>query len=407
MAKTTRTLNPLHFEDLEPHRFEDLIRQLAYDFRPWKRLEPTGRLGSDDGIDIRGLESVVAEDIALAEGDEEEERPGMIERLWTIQCKREKSVHPADIKKIIKDAIPEGGQAPYGFILAAACDFSKKSRDTFILELRDRGVEEFYLWGKADLEDMLFLPKNDHLLFAYFGISLQIRRRAVRTEIRSRLATMKSIRKIFEDDKHSIYSPGAFIDATIAAPNSVHEIHSLVDDRKIVFCKVADYLPGSLLVLVAQYHAYADDERIKWDAILAENVIAANNQMIPWSLREPNGGKRSVNSWAEMEKVEKGNRAWLKVYKFIEYERIVAVDKEGHSWLEGPHLYVEPLPTDGLFGPGEHVSMGPDNQYASWHFYPLDEHRIEVFPADMRTFDPTAFHSPPEGEPNDSDDDRG
>lgn len=39
---TTKTLNPIHFEDLEPHRFEDLIRQLLYDFKNWKSLEATG-----------------------------------------------------------------------------------------------------------------------------------------------------------------------------------------------------------------------------------------------------------------------------------------------------------------------------------------------------------------------------
>ena len=39
MVTTTRTIGPLHLEDLEPHRFEDLIRQLLYDFRPWNRLE--------------------------------------------------------------------------------------------------------------------------------------------------------------------------------------------------------------------------------------------------------------------------------------------------------------------------------------------------------------------------------
>jgi len=42
---TTKTLNPLPFQDLEPHRFEDLVRQLAYDFRRWKSLEAVGRGG--------------------------------------------------------------------------------------------------------------------------------------------------------------------------------------------------------------------------------------------------------------------------------------------------------------------------------------------------------------------------
>jgi hypothetical protein len=83
--RTTRTLNPLPFEHLEPHRFEDLIRQLVYDFRPWKRLEPTGRLGADDGIDIRGVEAVLVELPVDGGGEEEEDRPGTIERFWTIQ----------------------------------------------------------------------------------------------------------------------------------------------------------------------------------------------------------------------------------------------------------------------------------------------------------------------------------
>ena len=39
----TRTLNPLPFDDLEPHRFEDLIRQLAYE--PHETPE-TGRSNS-------------------------------------------------------------------------------------------------------------------------------------------------------------------------------------------------------------------------------------------------------------------------------------------------------------------------------------------------------------------------
>lgn len=39
---TTRTFNPLPLEHLEPKRFEDLVRQLTYEFRPWRQLEATG-----------------------------------------------------------------------------------------------------------------------------------------------------------------------------------------------------------------------------------------------------------------------------------------------------------------------------------------------------------------------------
>ena len=54
----SRTIGPLHFEDLDPHRFEDhLVRHLAYHFRSWEALEAIGRSGDDGGVDIRGIEA--------------------------------------------------------------------------------------------------------------------------------------------------------------------------------------------------------------------------------------------------------------------------------------------------------------------------------------------------------------
>ncbi len=56
MNFVTRTINPLSFGDLEPKRFEDIVRSLMYSFKNWHSLELTGRSGSDDGFDIRGWE---------------------------------------------------------------------------------------------------------------------------------------------------------------------------------------------------------------------------------------------------------------------------------------------------------------------------------------------------------------
>jgi hypothetical protein len=42
----------------------------------------------------------------------------------------------------------------------------------------------------------LFQPKNDHLLFAYIGVSLQMRKRSLKTEIRARLATKRKAKKV-------------------------------------------------------------------------------------------------------------------------------------------------------------------------------------------------------------------
>ena len=102
MAQTTRTLNPLPFGDLEPHRFEDLVRQLAYEFRDWKSIEATGRSGSDEGIDIRAFERVGPNVEEREQGDDERDEPqddgtAAQDNLWVIQCKREKSISPVKV----------------------------------------------------------------------------------------------------------------------------------------------------------------------------------------------------------------------------------------------------------------------------------------------------------------------
>lgn len=85
----TRTLNPLPLGDLEPHRFEDLIRQLAYEFRRWKSLEATGRAGSDQGVDIRGTELVPVAEESFAEDEDNEEV--FIEQLWIFPMQARKN----------------------------------------------------------------------------------------------------------------------------------------------------------------------------------------------------------------------------------------------------------------------------------------------------------------------------
>lgn len=184
---TSRTIGPIHFEDLEPKRFEDLVRQLSYDFRNWRRLEATGRAGSDDGFDARGYE-VVAFDAPEEDASEVEETQLSPDRPWLIQCKREKSISPKKLSTYLDEINLNESEPLHGLIFVAACDFSKKSRDAFRLKCEELGIQEWHLWGKAELEDQLFQPKNDNLLFAYFSISLSIRRRSRKSEITQLLA---------------------------------------------------------------------------------------------------------------------------------------------------------------------------------------------------------------------------
>ena len=106
-ATPTRTLNPLPFSDLEPHRFEDLVRQLAYDLRRWKSLEATGRGGADGGVDIRAIELVPVDQEPTEDEEEKDEKSAhdFIERQWIFQCKREKALAPKRIRMIVEESL--------------------------------------------------------------------------------------------------------------------------------------------------------------------------------------------------------------------------------------------------------------------------------------------------------------
>jgi hypothetical protein len=145
----TRTLNPLPFHDLEPRRFEDLVRQLVYDFRPWLRLEATGRAGSDDGYDVRGIEpGDTPSEVTDAEDDEAADGEAAHvgnERTWLIQCKREKEIGPTKLQNYLDGIDADERRKLYAIIFVACCDFSKTSRDVMAEWCRDNSISEFHL----------------------------------------------------------------------------------------------------------------------------------------------------------------------------------------------------------------------------------------------------------------------
>jgi hypothetical protein len=63
----------------------------------------------------------------------------------------------------------------------------------FRQEATNRGVVETHLRTKARLKDLLFRPENDHLLFAYLGISLIIKRRSQLQPVSGLIATKRKL----------------------------------------------------------------------------------------------------------------------------------------------------------------------------------------------------------------------
>ncbi len=343
MAIVTRSIHPLPFENLDPNRFEDLIRQLAYDFRDWISLEATGRSGSDSGYDIRGLERTGSQldRSRLLEDDDAEEAEVITEgedRLWLIQCKREKEIGPTKLGRYI-DAIPsEEKKKLYGVIVAASCDISKKARDTFLAKCREAGISECYIWSGAELENMLFQPKNDGILFAYFGISLILRRRSVATKLRSKLAIKRKLIRAFGGGAY-ISQPALFLDPE-------DESYPFRENRKINELNwrvlfVTEFHSWGIEIAARKIPAFLDDDGIHWDMADVYNDISTfwRNPWIKKQEEEEHSQMRR-EIYEFLDSLPQHNRAHIDVNIILRFEEIIDVDKDGDPMFNGPTIYV-------------------------------------------------------------------
>ena|SRR5437879_3924591 len=163
--RVTRTSHRLPFGELEPHRFEDLVRESLHRFRAWRSIEALGRSGSDRGIDLRAYEVI----------------PGEADKLWYGQVKRTAQLGPTDMRSLIDEALGTEGEAPpSAFLVATSADLSRSTREAAEAALRAADVNEIYLWGRSELEDLLHLPGNEDLLQKYFDLGAAPRRDAAR-----------------------------------------------------------------------------------------------------------------------------------------------------------------------------------------------------------------------------------
>lgn len=332
----TRTYGPLHFEDLEPRRFEDLVRQLVYDFRPWRMLEATGRAGSDDGFDARGFEIVELSDADDFRDDDDERPPaGADDRLWLIQCKRERTITPARLKGYLADMPDVSTAGLYGAIFVGACDFSKTARDAFRDWCGAKGIGEAHIWGKGELEDLLYQPRNDGLLFAYFGFSLRIRRRSVRTELRARLAMKRKAERIL-------------------SPHQAVLLRDPMDDRYPQPDKTSaparwrvaaffEHHPNGIMLLTRSHYAFLHDDGKQWDYIERSERPGLNIHDDPWASPETTGEDHALQgsihrAWSDL---PAANRAKLWHYELVYYDEILDIDEKGDIVARMPHLFLD------------------------------------------------------------------
>jgi Restriction endonuclease len=401
VAILTRTLHPLPFEHLEPKRFEDLVRQLAYDFRPWRALEATGTGGADDSFDIRGWE-VVGSQLLVEEGEDEEntreERLAVEnDRLWLIQCKRELEIGPKKLASYV-DAIPEEeAKKLYGVIIAASCTFSKKARDQFRERCAALGVRECHLWSRSELEDMLFQPKNDGILFAYFGFSLTIRRRTIVSQVRAKLAAKRKAVRAFES--HSFISrPVLLLDVNSEYP---YRDHKKVPLNELTWRKVIaiEHYPGGIKMQISTFSAYIGSDEKSWDiAPFVDEALRADECF--WTSVEERDVYRSRLSELQnfMEQLPRECRANCEVIGYLPYERIIDIDGYGDNLTSCPIIYIEfvkpgllGISADAIIKPRPFLNTDEPNKPRLERGKPIelyvderDIDRLPVFPEHMR-----------------------
>ncbi len=176
----TKTINQLHFEDLDPIRFEELVLSMVYRMRRWLKLDHLGKKGSDDGIDIRAVEEL---------------ENGKL-KTYYFQCKRYSKITKAQLIKIIDDFLEKNLDVPDIYNLVISCPLSKKQIDDFENYARNNGFHTISIWTSSIIECKLYAEYQD-LLFSYFGINLTEKRNRKINSIRRNITLKKRMHKDF------------------------------------------------------------------------------------------------------------------------------------------------------------------------------------------------------------------
>lgn len=396
--KITKTLGPIHFEDLDPHRFEDLIRELIYDFKDWQSIEATGRSGSDGGFDVRAYEK--KEIVASSEnenGDENEVAHPMEGNLWMIQGKREKEIGPKKLKSFLTDV--DAKNPPYGYILAASTNFSKESYDVFRAELRKKGVMEFYLWSKAELEDMLHLPKNDRILFAFFGISLITKRRSKISGIKAVINNKNKLLRILTDGEQTQKAHKPILIRDVNDENYPHKKNykDFKDNPRWQEHIAFGYIPNGLLIHKRKYYAYIDSQKKEYDFTESVDLINRKKEMDLLS----DDFKKNKERQELISKIEyfwnhfpRKNKAKLCVEVSVPFENILIIDEKGDILYDMPHLFVEFNHGNKPFDYAWPILESEDNKISA----NLDREkykRIKIFPDKFPKIERGKIHKKP------------
>jgi hypothetical protein len=259
---------------------------------------------------------------------------------------------------------------------------------------RERGIPEVHVWGKGEIEDQLFQPKNDHLLFAYFGISLQIRRRSARTSLRSMLTMKRRAMRHLGDGDHESRN------VLLRDPDDEHYPYLGEDTRENYRWCVSTFggnETGYIKIKWRRFYAFLDPDGIHWDCANIQNDSRLVDFEDVWLAHNEQDERRRLNReihefWYN--ELPDDQRATFSVCGYFRYDEILEIDEKGDDAAPFPHLYVpfkDGRPAFSLFrgrltldGLRSGLDAAAPMTKPRRLLNPPLEHRIERFPSRFR-----------------------
>ncbi len=235
-------------------------------------------------------------------------------------------------------------------------------------------------WGRGDLEDQLFLPENDHLLFAYFGISLQIRRRSQTTELRARLVKKRQVYRAVGGLDHRGRTPVLVRDPTEPGypfPERVDE----PDETSPPWLWTAfehHSNPDTVALIFRRHHAWISADRKRYDVIdTCSHVMPGRNGFDKAPARDEEACDRLWRFFHN--EIPEDERAWIEVVGWIPFDDILLVDDLGDAFNGPPHLLVARDHTHGFFAhTRSFLQLARDS--SEQRLKPQDLRRTKLFP---------------------------
>ena len=302
----TRTTGPLHFGDLDPLRFEDLCLSIVYRMRRWLSLDHLGRLGSDEGVDIRACEQ-------LENGKK---------NVHHFQCKRYAKITKTDLKKIVKEYSEKNLDKADYYYLVTGCNVSKSNIDYFNKLCDDNGFKHVALWTSSVLEAMLYSNYHD-LLFAFFGVNMTTKRNDRIDSIRRNI-----------DLKHKMHADFY---------KSSEELRR--DPKDLMGRPWRKYKYPKVLIRSIYDTKYPDNPRLDGNYIegyfKAEVYDFYHNGLQVFGI--PNGinAKVKIKELHGIVEREVIREMQLYIVECIPFENIIAYDLDGDEYYRCPHLYCD------------------------------------------------------------------